>query len=72
MVMDADITKSCATDLFHKAFPERSYNFGIAEQNLIGIAAGFASCGIKVFAATYGVFASMRACEQVSNIYLLS
>jgi len=65
VVRDADIAKSCATDLFHKAFPERSYNFGIAEQNLMGIAAGYASCGTKVFAATYGVFASMRACEQL-------
>ncbi len=65
VVMDADIAKSCSTDSFHKAFPERSYNFGIAEQNLMGIAAGYASTGIKVFTATYSVFASMRACEQI-------
>jgi transketolase len=65
VVMDADIAKSCSTSLFHKAYPERSYNFGIAEQNLMAIAAGYASTGHQVFAATYGVFASMRACEQV-------
>jgi transketolase len=65
VVMDADIAKSCSTSLFHKAFPERSYNFGIAEQNLMAIAAGYASTGMTVFAATYGVFASMRACEQI-------
>ncbi len=65
IVLDADIAKSCSTDLFHKTFPERSYNFGVAEQNLMDIAAGFATTGIKVFAATYAVFASMRACEQV-------
>jgi transketolase len=65
VVMDADIAKSCSTDLFHKAFPERSYNFGIAEQNFMAIAAGYATTGTKVFAATYSVFASMRACEQV-------
>lgn len=65
VVMDADIAKSCSTDLFHKAFPERSYNFGIAEQNFMAIAAGYASTGTQVFAATYSVFASMRACEQI-------
>ncbi|WHH57324.1 transketolase family protein [Petroclostridium sp. X23] len=65
VVMDADIAKSCSTDLFHKAFPERSYNFGIAEQNFMAIAAGYASTGATVFAATYSVFASMRACEQI-------
>ena len=65
VVMDADIAKSCSTDLFHKAFPERSYNFGIAEQNFMAIAAGYATTGTQVFAATYGVFASMRACEQI-------
>jgi len=65
VVMDADIAKSCGTELFHKTFPQRSYNFGVAEQNLMGIAAGFASGGTKVFAATYGVFASMRTCEQL-------
>lgn len=68
VVMDADIAKSCSTSLFHKAYPERSYNFGIAEQNLMGIAAGYASTGSKVFTATYGVFASMRACEQVRSM----
>jgi transketolase len=65
VVMDADIAKSCSTSMFHQAFPERSYNFGIAEQNLMAIAAGYASTGAVVFAATYAVFASMRACEQV-------
>jgi transketolase len=65
VVMDADIAKSCATSLFHISFPDRSYNLGIAEQNLMATAAGYASTGTQVFAATYGVFASMRACEQV-------
>ncbi len=65
VMLDADIAKSCSTDMFHKAYPERSYNFGIAEQNLMGIAAGFAASGVKAFAATYSVFASMRALEQV-------
>jgi transketolase len=65
VVMDADIAKSCSTDLFNNKFPERAYNLGVAEQNLFAVAAGYATTGIQVFVATYAVFASMRACEQV-------
>lgn len=65
VVLDADISKSTYSYLFHQEFPERSYNFGIAEQNMFGIAAGFATTGIPVFATTYAVFASMRAIEQI-------
>jgi len=64
MVLSAD-TKACGIENFGKLYPGREYNVGIAEQNLIGIASGIASCGHKVFATTYAVFASMRACEQV-------
>ncbi len=64
MLLSAD-TKACGIENFGKLYPGREYNVGIAEQNLIGIAAGIASCGHKVFATTYAVFASMRACEQV-------
>jgi len=51
--------------LFARKFPERFFNVGIAEQNEMGIAAGMATTGKIVFASTYAVFASMRACEQV-------
>lgn len=64
VVCNAD-TKTCGLDKFGKLFPNREFNFGIAEQNLVGAAAGLASCGNKVFLATFAVFASMRACEQV-------
>ena len=64
VVCNAD-TKTCGLDKFGKLFPEREFSFGIAEQNLVGGAAGLASCGNKVFLATFAVFASMRACEQV-------
>lgn len=64
MLLSAD-TKACGIENFGKLYPGREYNVGIAEQNLIGVAAGIASCGYKVFATTYAVFASMRACEQV-------
>lgn len=58
-------TKTCGLEAFGKLYPHREFSFGIAEQNLIGGAAGLAACGNKVFLATFGVFASMRACEQV-------
>jgi transketolase len=64
VVCNAD-TKTCGLEKFGKYFPEREFSFGIAEQNLVGGAAGLASCGNKVFLATFAVFASMRACEQV-------
>ena len=64
VICNAD-TKTCGLEKFGKLFPEREFSFGIAEQNLVGGAAGLASCGNKVFLATFAVFASMRACEQV-------
>ncbi len=65
VVIDADISKITGTHFFAKKFPERFFNVGIAEQNEMGIAAGMAAAGKLVFASTYAVFASMRACEQV-------
>lgn len=64
VVFSAD-TKSCGLENFGKLYPGREYGMGIAEQDMMCAAAGFASCGHKVYAVTYAVFASMRACEQV-------
>ena len=64
VVCNAD-TKTCGLEKFGEYFPGREFSFGIAEQNLVGGAAGLAACGNKVFIATFAVFASMRACEQV-------
>ena len=64
VICSAD-TKTCGLDQFGLLFPDREFSFGIAEQNLVASAAGLASCGNKVFLATFAVFASMRACEQV-------
>ncbi len=52
---------------FIKEFPQRYYNFGVAEQNMMGAAAGMATCGKIPFVTTFACFASMRACEQVRN-----
>ena len=67
-VIDADIGKSCKTDGFVKAFPDRHLNVGIAEQNAAGVAAGLATCGKIPFAVTYAAFGSMRMCEQIRQM----
>ncbi|MEW5909501.1 MAG: transketolase C-terminal domain-containing protein [Thermodesulfobacteriota bacterium] len=67
VVLDADVSKSIKTSEFAKRFPGRSFNFGIAEQNMMAAAAGMATTGLIPFATTYAVFASMRALDQVRN-----
>jgi len=67
VVLDADVSKSIKTDLFAEKFPDRSFNFGIAEQNMMAAAAGMATTGLIPFATTYAVFASMRALDMVRN-----
>jgi transketolase len=61
----ADLAKSTAIAFFEQARPERFVNVGIAEQNLMGVAAGLAKSGLVPFASTFATFASMRAAEQV-------
>jgi len=65
VVLEADISKSTRTCYFAKRFPDRFFNAGVAEQNEMAVAAGFAACGKIPFVSTYAVFATMRACEQV-------
>ena len=67
IVLDADLAAATKTGTFKKAFPERFYDCGIAEQNMISIAAGFAATGKKVFASSFAMFAAGRAFEQVRN-----
>lgn len=67
VVLDADLTKSTKTNLFQEAFPERHINVGIAEADLIGTAAGLATCGKIPFASTFAMFAAGRAFEQIRN-----
>jgi len=64
VVLDADVSRTTRSRRFRDVFPERFYDMGIAEQNLLGVAAGLASTGMIPFAMTFAVFASMRACEQ--------
>ena len=66
-VMDADLSGSTQTKMFADKFPERFINCGIAEQNMIGVAAGIAATGMPVFASSFAMFASGRAYEQIRN-----
>ena len=66
-VMDADLSASTKTAVFAKAFPDRFINCGIAEGNMMSVAAGIASTGVPVFASTFAMFAAGRAFEQIRN-----
>ncbi len=67
VVMDADLAAATKTAAFRKAHPERFFNAGIAEQNMMGVAAGLAASGKLVFASSFAMFAAGRAFEQVRN-----
>jgi transketolase len=67
VVLDADLSKSTKTASFAKIFPERFYNMGIAEANMMGTAAGLAAAGKIPFVSTFAVFATGRAFDQIRN-----
>ena len=67
VVLDADLAAATQTGIFKKAFPERHIDCGIAECNMMGIAAGIATTGKVPFASTFAMFAAGRAFEQVRN-----
>lgn len=67
VVMDADLAGATKTAVFQKAYPDRHIDVGIAEQNMMGIAAGLAASGKIVFASSFAMFATGRAYEQIRN-----
>ncbi len=67
VVLDADLATATKTDLFAKEFPERFFDMGIAEANMIGTAAGLATCGKVPYASTFAMFAAGRAYDQIRN-----
>ena len=67
VALDADLSGSTKTAMFQKAFPERFFNCGIAEGNMISVAAGLAASGKIPFAASFAMFATGRAYEQIRN-----
>lgn len=67
VVLDADLSKSTKTDCFKKLYPERFINAGIAEGNMLSVAAGLSTCGKVIFASSFAMFAAGRAFEQIRN-----
>lgn len=67
VVLDADLSTATKTELFAKEFPNRFFDMGIAEQDMIGTAAGFATSGKIPYASTFAVFAAGRAYDQIRN-----
>ena len=67
VVLDADLAGSTKTGMFGKAYPDRHFNCGIAEADMMSVAAGLASTGLTPFASSFAMFASGRAYEQIRN-----
>ena len=67
VVLDADLAGSTKTGMFAKAYPDRHFNCGIAEGNMMSVAAGLAASGLTPFASSFAMFASGRAFEQIRN-----
>ena len=67
VVLDADLAGSTKSGMFGKEFPDRFFNCGIAEQNMIGVAAGLATMGLIPFVSTFAMFAACRPYEQIRN-----
>ncbi len=67
VVLDADLSGATKTNIFAKSFPNRFFDMGIAEQNMIATAAGLATCNKIPFASTFAVFATGRAYDQIRN-----
>ena len=67
VVLDADLSKSTMTATFQKAFPDRFFNIGIAEANMVDIAAGMSTMGLIPFCSTFAMFGAGRVYEQIRN-----
>ena len=67
VVLDADLSSATKTNIFAKKFPNRFFDMGIAEQNMIGTAAGLATCGKIPFVSTFAIFAAGRGYDQIRN-----
>ena len=65
VVLDADLAAATKTGMFQKAYPDRHFDCGIAEGNMIGVAAGLSAAGMIPFAHSFGPFASRRCVDQI-------
>lgn len=68
IVLDADVASSTRTAAFGRAHPDRFFNVGVAEANMVDIAAGMATCGLRPVVSTFAVFLSLKAADQIRNI----
>lgn len=68
VVLDADVSNSTRTVLFGEQFPERFFNVGVAESNMVSVAAGLACSGLQPVVSTFAIFLSLRATEQIRNV----
>ncbi|MDY5345397.1 MAG: transketolase C-terminal domain-containing protein [Eubacteriales bacterium] len=72
VLLDADLSNCIKSGPIHKAFPDRAFNVGIAEQNMVSIAAGLSSYGFKPFVSSFSPFATRRVCDQITLSCLYS
>ena len=68
VVLDADVSNSTQTVHFGKLYPERFFNVGVAETNMVDIAGGMATCGLKPFVNGFATFVALKAAEQIRNV----
>lgn len=68
MVLDADVSSSTRSGLFGKAYPDRFFNMGVAEANMVDVAAGMATCGYRPVVSAFAIFLALKATDQVRNV----
>lgn len=68
MVLDADVSSSTQTIHFGKKYPERFFNVGVAEANMVDIAGGMATCGLRPVASTFAIFLTLKCMDQIRNV----
>lgn len=68
MVLDADVSSSTKTGLFGKAYPDRFFNMGVAEANMVDVAAGMATCGYRPVVSAFAIFLALKATDQIRNV----
>ena len=68
VVLDADVSSSTQTVHFGKKYPDRFFNVGVAEANMVDIAGGMATCGLHPVVSTFAIFLTLKAADQIRNV----